>query len=201
MHHSRKQQSGPWLLICALRQESLVILNQYPYSQEKTPQGYTFFQIQNREMFLLEIGSGKRIDRSKLKSAIIRINPGFIINFGICGALGYSITRHTNYLAKSISYDNEPEIDLSQDLNLLTSYANPHSVLRRVRLLTVKDPVLDSIKREELQRITACELAKEIFGEGTKIGLIHWSFDLFHRFDDRFYRRCRLRLLKIQIRH
>ena len=158
MSNHSKQQFHPLLLISALRQESSVILRQYQHSKEKTPQGYILFRFQKRGIFLLEIGSGKGIDRSKLKSAIVQINPGFIVNFGICGALTHRVELNKNYLARSISYDNESEIDLSHDLNLLNSLFNSRSVLQSVRLLTVRNPVLDSIKRDKLQQITACEL-------------------------------------------
>jgi len=158
MVHSRTQQFHPWLFISALRQESSVILRQYQHSKEKSPPGYTLFQFQKGGMFLLEIGSGNRIDSSRLKAAIVRINPGFILNFGICGALTPQVALYKNYLAKSLSYDNESEIDLSRDLDLLKSISKSEAVIRNARLLTVKEPILDSKKRDELRQITACEL-------------------------------------------
>ena len=158
MSHNFTKHFYPLLLISALRQESSVVTEQFPNSIEKNPQGYTLFRFQNREIFLLEIGSGKRMESSKLKSAIVQLNPGFIVNFGICGALDLQIKLNENYLVNTVSCNKKSEINLSPDLELLEEPGNPKELLPRARLLTVKEPVLDSDKREELRRITLCEL-------------------------------------------
>lgn len=158
MPYSATSQFYPRLLISALREESSVILEQHCHNKEKTPQGYNLFRFQVRDMLLLEIGSGRRMDHNKVESAISQINPGLIINFGICGALNPRIKLNKNYLAKSVCHENEFEIDLLKDLDLLQSLSVSRSLFPRVRLLTVRDPVLDSMKREELRRITACDV-------------------------------------------
>lgn len=156
--HSGTSRFYPWLFISALPQESSVILEQYHHSKEKTPQGYTLFRFPNREMLLLEIGSGRRIELNMIESVIFQINPGLIINFGICGALRPRIKLNRNFLAKSVRYEDKSEIDLRKDLDLLQSLTSSRSLFRHVRLLTVRDPVLESIKRDELWQMTTCDV-------------------------------------------
>jgi len=158
MYHTSVSPYYPWLLISALRQESSVILEQYRHHREKTPQGYNLFRFQDQEILLLEVGSGRKMNRKKVESAISQINPGLIVNFGICGTLNPRIKLYKNYLAKSIHYENESEIDLLKDLDLMQSLSVSRSLFPRVRLLTVKDPVLDSMKSAELRRITGCDV-------------------------------------------
>jgi nucleoside phosphorylase len=147
-----------WLLISALPQESAALLQQYRHTGEKTPQGYTLFRFQNQKMSLLEIGSGNKFDRNKFKSGVLQIKPDFIINFGICGALSQRIELHKNYLVRSVSYENKTVINLSYNLDLLRLLSHPQALLQSVPLLTVKDPVLNSRRRDKLQQITACML-------------------------------------------
>jgi nucleoside phosphorylase len=146
------------LLISAMPQESSIILNQFSYHQEQIPQGYTLFRIKERKIYLLEIGFGNKADLTTLESTIISVNPAVIINFGICGALHSGIKLNQNYLAKSVNYNGAKEIILSHDLDLLKSLPKSRLALPVARLITVKEPVLDSQSREELRQNTHCEL-------------------------------------------
>jgi nucleoside phosphorylase len=142
-----------------MRQESSVILNHFFSDIEKRiSHGYTLFQFKDRNVYLLEIGFVNITDLPNLESAISQINPGLIINFGICGALHRRVTLNQNYMAKSVHYNNAEDIILSQDLDMLKSLSKSNWTVPIASLLTVKDPVLDSRHREELWQSTHCEL-------------------------------------------
>jgi nucleoside phosphorylase len=158
MSHNPERRVYPLLLISALRYESDVILRQYPYSEKQLLPGFSIFQLRNKKIFLLEIGSGKRLNMSKLKSAITQLNPGFIINFGICGALHQRMGMYQNYQVNSVRYNQESELNLTPDQKILNALSHPKKNFPAARLLTVKEPVLDIEKREELRRKSRCDL-------------------------------------------
>jgi nucleoside phosphorylase len=149
-----KTKPLPLLLLAATRQECRVVLDQGNQQIIKNKFGLTLFQV-SKNILLLKIGVGFKINRKKFSKLLDNLKPALAINFGICGALQDEIKIFDNYLIDKVYQVNAPEIDIRTQIHRRVVNSDK---IKQGSLLTVNQPVLNVIKRKELSQKTGCQL-------------------------------------------
>ena len=144
------------LLICAHRQESKIILEDFTYSHTQMFQKYTLFQLESDFLSLLELGNISLSHRDNLETILRKINPAIIVNYGICGALSKQVQLHQNYLVTQIRYEEKAEIKLPSPFRLMRTATG--TLFKTACLFTAKMPVLNRKMKDEIWQSCGCEL-------------------------------------------
>jgi nucleoside phosphorylase len=144
------------LFITALKQESQVLqdlINCKLVHKLTDIKDQTSLQ---QAFYLLQTGIGNRNFGVDLEALIRKISPDLIINYGICGILDPTKAILQNYLMSTIYSLSAASIDITR--NILWKRLDQSRHFFRGRLLTTIKPVISVEKREELRRISSCEL-------------------------------------------
>jgi nucleoside phosphorylase len=144
----------PLLFIAATRSECQVILDKENQPLIKNEYGLTIFQLAE-QVLLLKTGIGFKINEKNFNKYLDNLKPALAINFGICGALKDEIKIFDNYLIDKVYKLNATELDLRTQFHKRIINSDKMNL---GSLLTVNQPVLNVIKRQELSQRTGYQL-------------------------------------------
>lgn len=140
----------PLLLLTAIPFESKAVRTVGHWRQIPAP--YPLFALEDKPVFLLEVGLGMQISAADLKEVVQRSGARTVLNIGLCGALDPQIAPGRFYRVNRVVSPGKSARDIAEFSHSASRQLPVHS------LLTVPEPVLSREQRETLFRQYRCGL-------------------------------------------
>ena len=144
----------PLLFLTALRKESEVLQNLIPCTLLTKRSNINQIHVDAHKPCLLETGPGNQKPGPWFQELLENLQPGMIINYGICGLLDTESSILENYLIKKTCLTDGSSIVLPQ--NDLWNMLSGKPEYTSGDLLTVDKPVLKAAERASLFNLYKC---------------------------------------------
>lgn len=147
------KKNSPTLILTALRFESRIIFENFKTRLLRSKDNLKLYQIEDRDIFLLETGMGIRISEESFARCLKRIQPALLFNFGIAGALSPELSLLSTVRVNTVCSPDRPALKsgLREKQPILNA-------IPEASLLTVDEPVLTASEREQLLEKYGCDL-------------------------------------------
>ena len=149
-----KNLNHPLLFLTALRKESEVLQNLTSCTLLTKRSNINRVPVDTPEPYLLETGPGKQKPSPWFAELLDNLQPGMIINYGICGLLDTESGLLENFLIEKTCLTDGSSITLPK--NDLWDMLSRNPEYTTGTLLTVDKPVLKSAERTDLFNLSKC---------------------------------------------
>jgi nucleoside phosphorylase len=146
----------PLLFLTAYPAESNIILKENVFQLIRSNNLQKTYRNKEKSIYLIETGIGPKIMISDLKNSIHTIQPGLIINYGICGALESSIKKYNSYIVKEIYYLKDDNLLKSSPFEYLSKKI--FKEFPQASLVTVDEEVNNKKTKNFYFNKTNCQL-------------------------------------------
>jgi len=146
----------PLLFVSATKAEAKSLLSLFKKEESKYCHDKYLIQLENKKVYLIISGVGFLIGTNIFAQYLNKIKPKLVINFGICGTLNSTTSLNQNLLIEVTAINPDKEIILKKNYMKYSPFQLKN--LPKSTLLTVANPVLDSMTRDHLFQKTGYQL-------------------------------------------